>query len=99
MAAEATLDNRPGALAAKAESTRKVEDWSAVAGLACQLTVDLQLPHITLGALMELAEHSVVDSGWSVGADVPLRVNGELIAWCEFEVVRDKLAVRLTELA
>jgi hypothetical protein len=28
-----------------------------------------------------------------------LKVNGELIAWCEFEVLGNKLAVRLTELA
>jgi flagellar motor switch/type III secretory pathway protein FliN len=34
-----------------------------------------------------------------VRRDVPLRVNGNVIGWSEFEVVGDTLAVRLTELA
>jgi flagellar motor switch/type III secretory pathway protein FliN len=34
-----------------------------------------------------------------VSGDVPLWVNGQVIAWCEFEVVHERLGVRLTELA
>jgi hypothetical protein len=29
---------------------------------------------------------------------VPLQMNGELLAWCEFEVIENRLAVRITEL-
>jgi flagellar motor switch/type III secretory pathway protein FliN len=99
MAAEDTVERNPGAHPGRTEPPPKPEDWAAVGGLSCQLTVDLQVPNARLATVMELAEHSLIDSGWSVGADVPLRVNGELIAWCEFEVVHDRLAVRLTELA
>ena len=41
----------------------------------------------------------IVVSRWTVGQDVPLRVNDELIAWSEFEIAQNRLAVRLTELA
>jgi flagellar motor switch/type III secretory pathway protein FliN len=45
-----------------------------------------------------LKPSSVINSHWRVGTDIPLRLNGELIASGEFEVVGNNLAVRLTEL-
>jgi flagellar motor switch/type III secretory pathway protein FliN len=47
---------------------------------------------------LQLETNSVIDSHWQLLADVPLRVNGELIAWGEFEVVGDRLGIRLIEL-
>jgi flagellar motor switch/type III secretory pathway protein FliN len=41
----------------------------------------------------------VVRTNWQAVRDVPLRVNGALIGWSEFEVVGNRLAVRVTELA
>jgi hypothetical protein len=32
-------------------------------------------------------------------SDVPVRVNGLLIGWTEFEVIEDRLAARITEQA
>ena len=75
------------------------EKWAHVRDLTCHLTVDLPLPGFRVANLMALGKRSVIDTHWSVGNDVPLRVNGELLAWCEFEVVENRLAVRLTELA
>jgi flagellar motor switch/type III secretory pathway protein FliN len=34
-----------------------------------------------------------------VGSDIPLLVNGQLIAWGELEVAGNRLVLRLTELA
>lgn len=73
-------------------------DWSRVLGLTCQLTVELTLPGVKVRDLLGMAPDTVINSHWQLSADVPLRVNGELIAWSEFEVVGKRLAVRLTEL-
>jgi flagellar motor switch protein FliN/FliY len=75
------------------------DKWAHVRDLPCKLTVDLPLPGFRVMDLLALAPRSVIDTHWPVGNDVPLRVNGELLAWCEFEVVENRLAVRLTELA
>jgi len=90
------------AAVAKAESSEAVAEnpaWQNVASLPCLLTIDLPVPFFTLGQLAELAKDTVVDSHWNVSDDVPIRVNGELVGWSEFEVVGNKLAVRMTELA
>jgi flagellar motor switch/type III secretory pathway protein FliN len=73
--------------------------WAHVLKLPCGLSVDLPLPGFKVGDLLRLQRQSVIDSHWHVGADVPLRLNGELIAHGEFEVVGNRLAVRITELA
>lgn len=77
----------------------ELDKWALVQELPCELTVDLTLPGFRVANLMDLAAQSVIDTRWPVGKDVPLRVNGELLAWCEFEVVEDRLAVRLNELS
>lgn len=78
---------------------RVADPWLRVEALPCLLTIEIPLPGFTVGDLLHLARGRVVASRWTVGQDVPLRINGELIAWSEFEVVQNHLAVRLTELA
>ncbi len=72
--------------------------WARVLPLPCRLTVDVPLPGFTVADGLRLQRGSVINSHWAEGADIPLRVNGELIAHGEFEVVGNHLAVRLTEL-
>jgi len=74
------------------------DGWAQVLPLPCRLTVDVPLPGFTVSDVLRLQRSSVINSHWRVGADVPLRLNGELIARGEFEVVGNNLAVRLTEL-
>lgn len=88
--ATTAADNAPGP---------ERDKWAHVRDLPCKLTVDLPLPGFRVMDLLALGARSVIDTHWPVGNDVPLRVNGELLAWCEFEVVENRLAVRLTELA
>ena len=66
--------------------------------LPCELTLDLPLVHFTLGDLLHLKPGTIVETAVSHTSDIPLRVNQQLIAWTEFEVVGDRLAVRITEL-
>jgi flagellar motor switch/type III secretory pathway protein FliN len=72
-------------------------DWARVRDLPCQLTVDVALPPLLLAEVAALRAGSVLETRWPVTRDVPLVVNGQRIAWCEFEIVREQLAVRLTE--
>ena len=83
----------------KQESTSDPDPWTHVIALSCQLTVDMPLPEFKVADMLRLKRGSVINSHWRLGADVPLRVNGEVIAHGEFEVVGTQLAVRLTELA
>jgi len=73
--------------------------WRPVFELPCQLTVDLPLPGFKLADFLKFQVGSVVATRWRITQDVPLRINGMLIAWAEFEGGGRRLAVRLTELA
>jgi flagellar motor switch protein FliN len=75
------------------------ERWRRVEPLPCLLTIEIPVPGFTVADLVHLERGRIIATGWTVGQDVPLRVNGELIAWSEFEVVQNRLAIRLTELA
>lgn len=82
-----------------AEETADEARWQPVLHLPCQLTVDLPLPAFRISDLLKLQTGSVIGTNWNLTHDVPLRINGTLIGWSEFEVVGNRLAVRLTELA
>jgi flagellar motor switch/type III secretory pathway protein FliN len=65
--------------------------------LPCTLTLELPVVHFTVGDLLSLQEGSIVETACHHTCDVPLRVNQLLIGWTEFEMVGDRLAVRITE--
>ena len=65
--------------------------------LPCTLTLELPVVHFTIGDLLSLQKGSFVETACHHTSDVPLRVNKMLIGWTEFEVVGDRLAVRITE--
>lgn len=73
--------------------------WRPVLGLPCELSVDLPLPGFRIADLLKMRSGSVINAHWGLGQDVPLRLNGTLLGWIEFEVMGNNLAVRLTELA
>jgi flagellar motor switch/type III secretory pathway protein FliN len=74
------------------------EVWSEATWLPCRLSVELAVPNFTIGDLLRLQTNNLVDSEWKQNADVPLRINGLLIGYAEFELLGDKAAVRMTEL-
>lgn len=75
------------------------DPWVHVEGLPCVLSIEIPVPGFTVADLVALERGRLVDTRWIVGDDVPLRINGTLIAWSEFEIVNNHVAVRLTELA
>ena len=75
------------------------ERWGHVMGLSCRLSVEIPIPGFKIGDLVGLRPQGVVDTRWQAGTDVPVQVNRQLVGWCEFEVVENRLAVRITELA
>jgi flagellar motor switch/type III secretory pathway protein FliN len=67
--------------------------------LPCELTLQVPLLRFTVDDLLTLAPGIVVETACHHTADLPLRVNGKVIGWAELEVIRDRIAVRITELA
>ncbi|HME12767.1 MAG TPA: FliM/FliN family flagellar motor C-terminal domain-containing protein [Candidatus Acidoferrum sp.] len=73
--------------------------WTEAGYLRCTLSVDLPLRLFTVRDLLQLEPGAILESNHVNGADVPVVVNTQLIAWAEFEVVAQRIAVRVTELA
>ena len=73
--------------------------WQPALGLPSELTIDLPLPNFKVADFLGLRAGSVISTEWRVSREVPLRVNGTLIGWGEFEGAANRLAVRVTELA
>jgi flagellar motor switch/type III secretory pathway protein FliN len=85
----------------RGSTTAEEEDvrWRPVLRLPCQLTVELPLPSFKVSDFLGLRAGTVIGTRWRLAQDVPLRANGILIGWGEFEGAGGRLAVRLTELA
>ena len=64
------------------------------------LTVCLEtaLEHFSGQDLLHLALGSVVRGSIPAGAQIPMLVNGKLMAWAKLDVVDGRLAARITEL-
>ena len=80
------------------ESATLAKD-SLVAGLPLQLDVTVPIPSFRIENLLALEKGSVLESCWSHGEDVPVWCGGVQLAWTEFEVVDQKLAVRVTRIS
>jgi flagellar motor switch/type III secretory pathway protein FliN len=63
------------------------------------LTLDIPVVRFTIRDLLSLTQGSIVETACHHTSDIPLRVNQLLIGWTEFEIVGDRLAVRITEQA
>jgi flagellar motor switch/type III secretory pathway protein FliN len=67
--------------------------------LPCTISLDVPVVRFTIGDLLNLRKGSIVETACHHTSDVPLRVNRLLIGWTEFEVIADRLAVRITDQA
>jgi flagellar motor switch/type III secretory pathway protein FliN len=86
--------------ARQASSTASEGDpLDSIPWLPCTLTLELPVVRFTIGDLLTLTTGSVVETACHHTSDVPLRVNKLLIGWTEFEVIGDRLAVRITDQA
>lgn len=62
------------------------------------ITVESPIVSLTVRALFRLEKGSIVATSQPAGANIPVHVAATLIAWAEFQVFDEKLAVRLAEL-
>ena len=80
------------------DPTPHEQNWKLIGWLNCELTLELPVHQFTVGDLLRLETGKIVQTRWSRGAEIPLRANGQLIGWAEFEPVGDHIGVRITEL-
>lgn len=85
--------------AAPAPTVQATDLLDTMPWLPCQLTLDIPVVRFTIGDLLALTPGTVVETACHHTSDVPLRVNHLLIGWTEFDVIGDRLAVRITEQA
>jgi flagellar motor switch/type III secretory pathway protein FliN len=67
--------------------------------LPCKLTLDIPVAGFTISDLFNLTKGTIVETAYHHNSDIPLRVNQLLLGWTEFDVIGDRLAVRITDLA
>jgi flagellar motor switch protein FliM len=73
--------------------------WPVLRRLPMTLRARIPLHRFTVRGLVELKVGQVLESAWPAMDDVPLKVGAVHLSWCEFEVVDQQIAVRLTQLA
>ena len=78
--------------------SRLEEAWTEAQWLPCKLSVALRVPKLTVGTLLDMEPDSVIDCQVGEDVPVPIWINESVIGWAEFDVVGNKLAVRITEL-
>jgi flagellar motor switch protein FliN/FliY len=81
------------------ERSHELDPCELLPWLPCTLALDLPVVKFSVGDLLSLAKGSIVETAYHQSSDLPLRVNGQLVGWTEFEVVGERLAVRLTDLS
>jgi flagellar motor switch protein FliN/FliY len=81
------------------EKSPERDIYEALPWLPCKLAVDIPVVRFTISDLLRLTKGSIVATAYHQSSDLPLRVNGQLVGWTEFEVVGERLAVRLTDLS
>jgi flagellar motor switch protein FliN/FliY len=98
----ATRERDPGVVdGLKAPWMSKIEEhpaWPKLCRLDLMLAVEIPLPRFKVQDLLRLAEGQVFESTFPDTEDVPLRVGDIQLGWTEFEVVDQKIALRLTRL-
>lgn len=94
-AAEAALVKAP---VSPEESSGSVAD-SVVFRIPIELDVSVPIRNFRVRNLLALEKGRVIESLWMQGEDLPLAAPGAQLAWSEFEVIDQKLAVRITRLA
>jgi flagellar motor switch/type III secretory pathway protein FliN len=98
-AAAQNFEQNPASPLDPAAATIKADPLDSMPWLPCMLSLEVPVVGFTIGDLLTLTKGSVVETSCHHTSDVPLRVNQLLIGWTEFEVIGDRLAVRITDQA
>jgi flagellar motor switch/type III secretory pathway protein FliN len=74
------------------------DPFAAFQHIPTAVTVEIAVVGLTVRDLFRLEIGSIVTTAQPSGANVPVHAARALVAWGEFQVFSDKLAVRLAEL-
>jgi len=85
--------------APRTEESSKNDRLEMMPLLPLTLTLDIPVVRFTIHDLLSLKIGAIVETACRQTSDIPLRVNGILLGWTEFDVINDRLAVRITEQA
>jgi flagellar motor switch protein FliN/FliY len=67
--------------------------------LPVELDVAVPVRNFKVRNLIALSPRTLIESQWGHTEDLPLAAQEVQLAWCEFEVIETRLAVRVTRLA
>lgn len=98
-AAATDRDESGRAPANEAPSAMPEEAWVEAGRYPCLLSMDVKLEGFTVRHLLRLKAGMVLESTTANVEAVPMVVNRRTIGWAVFEVVGQRLGVRVTELA
>ncbi len=88
------IENRQAQGATSSQNSLERFEW-----LPCRLSLEIPVSEFTIGDLLRLQVGSVVSTAVPSTDEVPLNVNQQLLAWIQFEMIGDRVAARITELA
>lgn len=74
-------------------------EWTLLSRLPMKLTSVIPLPGFRVRDLLDLRPGQMLTSEWLSTDDVPLKIGAVQLSWTEFEVVEQRMAIRLTRLA
>jgi flagellar motor switch protein FliN/FliY len=73
--------------------------WPMISRLPVILAVNIPLSGFKVSDLLGLQCGRTIESAWAATEEVPLKVGALQLSWGEFEVVNERIALRLTRLA
>lgn len=73
--------------------------WPIISTLPVKLGANVPVRGFRLRDLLALQNGQTIESEWPVTEDVPLKFGQVQLCWCEFEVVDQRMALRMTRLA
>ena len=71
----------------------------AITRIPIEVDVSIPIRKFRVRNLLSLSAGQVITTPWVEGEDLPLGARGAQLAWTEFEVIDQKLAVRITRMA
>ncbi len=89
-----TLQSAPGPVA----EDEAVPVPSVLRRLPVQLDVRIPVPSFQVRELLSLEKGRVIETTWAHSEDLPLWAGGVQLVWSEFEIVGQKLGIRVTRL-
>jgi flagellar motor switch/type III secretory pathway protein FliN len=73
--------------------------WQMVSRIPASLSVAVPVRGLRVARLLALEAGQVVASNWATTEDVPLAAGNIRLAWGEFEIANQRLALRITRIA